>query len=278
MKCELCLGKKTELPNINNNEGKFITYQCGKCGTISSKPIEIKKSAENFYYSQYQYNKYDKITSITPHHSEILKNKKPFLNEINEIKKVYPKAQSIADMGCGIPFFLYFARQRGYTVHGYDIVNPFFHYVKSVFDITIQKKNAHQLANENKKFDIVRYNHVFEHIYEIENETKNLQKIINPGGLLIINVPNRYNWKENIKIFMNKQKLTGLIDPPHHFFSYSRQGLKKLMARHSFSLEKSFYSACINWESKFFIRFIDTCIIPKNFKADLNLIFRYNIS
>ncbi|MCC7552712.1 class I SAM-dependent methyltransferase [Candidatus Micrarchaeota archaeon] len=88
------------------------------------------------------------------------------------------------------------------------------------------------------KFDIVLATHLLEHIpiLELGKTVKNIEKLINKNGILIVSVPNNYpyhafpidnGWrpvpKELVKLFKGKVLATSIIETEHKLDKYKGQ-------------------------------------------------------
>ncbi|QQS52447.1 MAG: class I SAM-dependent methyltransferase [Bacteroidota bacterium] len=151
------------------------------------------------------------------------------LREISVTRK-----SSILDVGCGNGNFLYPLAEIGFQkTKGID---PF-----------RQKKVSYQnglllepigLKEEKEKWDVIFYNHSFEHIIDPQEELNLVQQKLNKGGYCILSIPTfpneaweRYgvNWYQ--------------IDAPRHIFLHSEKSITLLANKAGLKLSKSVYNS-----------------------------------
>jgi predicted SAM-dependent methyltransferase len=82
---------------------------------------------------------------------------------------------------------------------------------------------------DGQRFDLVMLNNVLEHLaYPVAVVTEIRQKVLNPGGMIIIDVPNEFNVFQTVA-----RDVHGLSDwwvaPPAHLNYFSRDTLQNLL-------------------------------------------------
>lgn len=97
------------------------------------------------------------------------------------------------------------------------------------------KTEAHDLNGDwhighEGEFDVVVASEVIEHLYYPKNVLKKIDAVLKPGGLFIGSVPNAFNLKNRIRLFLAKPEATPLGEPTHiNQFSYAM--VKKLLTK-----------------------------------------------
>lgn len=261
----------------------FDIYECQNCNVVQSIPHTTEMfDYSSFYLGQYHYSEYRNQKTITDYHQQILTACQDiYKEEILKMLRFKPDSKTILEVGCGIPFFLYFTKQLGLEATGLDVVSSIMDYSEHVFGIRIINSLIDQAHLPPGSFDIIRYHHVFEHLLDPVSELNHLSKIIKPHGLLMISIPNRYCWKTVIKRYCKFKNKSFYVDPPHHFFGYSLKSIISLMYHFQFHLIHSYSTSNFSLPGernfkKSFLHFIDTKFIPYRYQANLNLIFHYN--
>jgi 2-polyprenyl-3-methyl-5-hydroxy-6-metoxy-1,4-benzoquinol methylase len=151
-----------------------------------------------------------------------LKNKLKLIN--SESKK-----GKILDIGAGVGDFLSVAKKDGWEVIG---IEP------SEKAKTIAKSKGVPFVEslselENNSFDIITMWHVLEHVPDIENQIKELKRLIKPSGTLIIAVPNFNSF--DAKYYGS---FWAAYDVPIHLWHFSKTAIKKLFAKENLDLVK----------------------------------------
>ena len=199
-------------------------------------------------------------------------------NKLNLINSLQPEKGSILDIGAGTGDFLSVAKNNGWKTVG---VEP------SEKAKAIAKKKGVSFVEQtskldNQSFDVISMWHVLEHVPNLENQIKELKRLLKPNGTLIIAVP-------NFKSFDAKHygKFWAAYDVPIHFWHFSKSAIKILFDKEEMKLVKvlpmkfdSFYVSLLsekyktgkmNYLKAFFIG------LRSNLKAKQNLEYSSHI-
>ncbi|RTY70389.1 class I SAM-dependent methyltransferase [Flavobacterium sp. LB2P53] len=169
-------------------------------------------------------------------------------NKLNLINSLQSNKGSILDIGAGTGDFLYVAKENGWHAIG---VEP------SEKAKAIAKKKGVSFVGEtseldNHSLDVISMWHVLEHVPNLENQIKELKRLLKPNGTLIIAVP-------NFKSFDAKHYGTfwAAYDVPIHFWHFSKTAIKMLFEKEEMKLVQvlpmkfdSFYVALLSEKYK----------------------------
>ena len=145
--------------------------------------------------------------------------------------------KKILDIGCGSGNYLAEVEKIGWDVYGIDPSDVAVNVAKGRGLKNIYKGDAIKLPFEDNFFDVISIFHVFEHVpnpQEVLNETK---RVLKPGGILIIGVPNFSSLGSKIY----GKYWAGLSFPLHYFF-YTQKTLGKVLTRSNFDVLSLNYS------------------------------------
>ena len=149
----------------------------------------------------------------------------------NKLKLINSQSQKgkILDIGAGVGDFLAVAKNDGWQTTG---IEP----SEKAKNIAIKKgvsfvENLSEL--ENNSFDIITMWHVLEHVPNLENQIKDLKRLIKNDGTIIIAVPNFNSFDANYY-----GKFWAAFDVPIHFWHFSKTAIKKLFAVEDLHLVK----------------------------------------
>jgi 2-polyprenyl-3-methyl-5-hydroxy-6-metoxy-1,4-benzoquinol methylase len=150
-------------------------------------------------------------------------------NKLDLINSQQPKKGRILDIGAGTGDFLAVAKDNGWETVG---VEP------SEKARAIALKKAVSFVEEtsgleNHSFDVITMWHVLEHVPNLDNQIKELKRLLKPSGTLIVAVP-------NFKSFDAKHYGTfwAAYDVPIHFWHFSKKAIKVLFEKEYMKLEK----------------------------------------
>jgi 2-polyprenyl-3-methyl-5-hydroxy-6-metoxy-1,4-benzoquinol methylase len=150
-------------------------------------------------------------------------------NKLDLINSQQPNRGRILDIGAGTGDFLLVAKNDGWQTVG---VEP----SEKAKAIAIKKGVSFvekTIELENNSFDVISMWHVLEHVPNLENQIKELKRLLKPNGTLIIAVP-------NFKSFDAKHygKFWAAYDVPIHFWHFSKTSIKLLFEKEDMKLEK----------------------------------------
>lgn len=174
MRCIVC---KSPLEYSKYNEW---LYHCNMCDYYSTKfTVDINRELKE--YSLNEENCFSSLKMLQRRNFSII------LDILKSLTNLLGK--SILVVGCATGFFLELARSYGIDTYG---VEP----DKKVGSIAMKKyqnikmrfldKNIFQ----NKQFDFIIFNDVFEHIPDLDETLKICKSLMRKGSILIINIPN----------------------------------------------------------------------------------------
>lgn len=150
-------------------------------------------------------------------------------NKLQLINSQQPKKGSVLDIGAGTGDFLAVAKENGWKTVG---VEP------SDKARAIALKKAVSFVEdtsglESHSFDVITMWHVLEHVPNLDNQIKELKRLLKPSGTLIVAVP-------NFKSFDAKHYGTfwAAYDVPIHFWHFSKKAIKMLFEKEGMELEK----------------------------------------
>lgn len=257
MKCRICNNQK------NNQIFKvqemmygfndiFDYFECSECGClqISEIPEDISKYYPSDYYS-FEYLK-TSILSLnnleryltTQRDRYVLTGKGIIGYFINKVRPSYyidiiVRAKinlnsKILDVGCGSGYFLRSLGDIGFKcLYGID---P--HIEKDVEYTNGVKKLRKSISEIDNKFDLIMFNHSFEHIHNPQDTLKSVSKLLSESGKLIIRIPtvSSYAWKKCNTNWVQ-------LDAPRHLFLYSIESIKLVCMEAGFSLMDFYYDS-----------------------------------
>jgi 2-polyprenyl-3-methyl-5-hydroxy-6-metoxy-1,4-benzoquinol methylase len=227
-KCILCNYLKLELLSKKVRDSKdFKVLKCLNCYHVQIYPIPSKQDEKKFYDKELQNSIIKKKFKI----SELRKNNiSDVERRANLIKKIVKKREKILEVGSGDGFFLEKMFNDGYKITGIEISKQRRERAKK---ITKARIIDHDLSYDSKnieKFDTIVLFHVLEHIQKPKIFLKNISKLLNPKGKIIVEVPN-FN---DFQIKINESYKNWQLQRAHiHYFT--PKILKKILRESKFT-------------------------------------------
>lgn len=122
----------------------------------------------------------------------------------------------LLDYGCGTGAFVQFMESRGWSSFGIEPDDG----ARSIAQKKSKNIYKYFAEVENEKYSVITLWHVLEHIPDYSHMLKNLIQILQPGGVLVIAVPNHKSY--DAKFYKNNW---AAWDVPRHLWHFSREGI-----------------------------------------------------
>lgn len=182
--CPLCGQNEYEL--LFTKDGfKFV--KC-RCDFIYVNPIIDESKTENTHLTpacDFIASKYgaDDVKQEGPYSMEVLRT-------INRFKS----SGRLLDIGCGHGAFLHFAGKMGWESHGIEINEVAAKYAIDNLNINVFIKSIEDQNYPDEYFDCIVCNQVLEHLVDPLDTLKEVYRILNSNGVLVVSVPNIKGW------------------------------------------------------------------------------------
>lgn len=140
-------------------------------------------------------------------------------NKLKIIEQFQPNKGSLLDIGAGTGHFLDLAQKNNWKVTGIE-PNDGAKKIATEKGITFIE-NIQSL--ERNSFDVIAMWHVLEHVYDLDEQIKQLKRVLKEDGTLIIAVPNFRSF--DAKYY---KSFWAAFDVPRHLWHFSKKSIKKL--------------------------------------------------
>ncbi|MEW7289560.1 class I SAM-dependent methyltransferase [Aquimarina sp. 2304DJ70-9] len=150
--------------------------------------------------------------------------------KITLITKLNRNTGELLDIGAGTGDFLALAQKKGWRTKG---IEPNDHAKK------LAKQKGVDLESESNKFDSEQFDiitmwHVLEHISGLENQIKELNRLLKPGGHIVVAVPNFKSYDAQYY-----KSFWAAYDVPRHLWHFSKKAIRILFENEGLYLEKT---------------------------------------
>jgi len=140
------------------------------------------------------------------------------------------RARRILEIGCGDGNFLATLRRTGWDAQGQEFSADTSAIVTRRHQIAMITGPLESVSPE-RPFPVVAAYHVFEHIYHPASWLEQVRQLVEPQGLLHLQVPNGASLTRRI----SGEVWSGLVFPQHVYF-YEPRTLQRLLTRSGFSV------------------------------------------
>lgn len=215
---------------------EFDYLECSKCGCLQI--VDFPESIGKYYPSNYYSFNKGKVNHFKKHF--VIKRNEYVLFKKNLIGKMvnrfynWPLLETLSlanldddskilDVGCGAGHLLYSLKEIGFK----DLtgVDPFVSKDSVGDQVKIYKKTIHELP-DSQQFDIIIFNHSFEHIADEFETISKASRLLSSNGSCIIGIPikTEYIWdRYNINWVQ--------VDAPRHYYLHTLKSFEHLASR-----------------------------------------------
>jgi 2-polyprenyl-3-methyl-5-hydroxy-6-metoxy-1,4-benzoquinol methylase len=230
--CPLCQCSEYQVVYSNlpdrmfDHDGTKTTFvRCNQCRLIYQNPRPSIAEMANYYPEEYEC--YQDVTSVKKV-SLLLKEsyKYGMLKRLNAVR-TWKKQGWLLDIGCASGLFLNFVRSNsGFNVRGEEINLAASQYARDHFKLDVFTGSLEESAYPDSSFDAVTMWDVLEHIHDPLAGLREVFRILKPGGIVVMRVPNGAGW--DARLF--RQYWAGL-EAPRHLFIFTLATLTELVSR-----------------------------------------------
>jgi 2-polyprenyl-3-methyl-5-hydroxy-6-metoxy-1,4-benzoquinol methylase len=226
--CILCGDSKRSL--LIEKDG-WTVYRCSTCGLGVLDPRPDREELDRLYEKDYFDREYHEgLRAGSP------EMKRRISQEDHRVRffRRFKRKGLVVDIGCGMGYFLYAAREAGYRVMGVDISDFAASYVSGHLGIPMKTGHLDTITLPESSVDVVTMWHFLEHTDDPRHYIEKVARWLKPDGLLVIDVPN-YEGTDAQKTW--EQWTAWQL--PYHYFQFTPQTLTRLLSRHGFEIIRS---------------------------------------
>jgi SAM-dependent methyltransferase len=221
-RCGYC-GEKSGVPvfpTTDIQENIYTLMRCLSCGAISLHPMPAREELEKVYNPGYYGESEQKFTGNVEKILDLFR-----MQRARRLHRLLGGKGEILDIGCGNGRFLSLLGSLGkYTLYGIERDGGSARRAMRIPEVKLSVGDLDNGDFPDESLDAVTLFHVFEHLEKPRVTIETIQRILRPGGILILSFPNieshqsalfRGHWFH--------------LDPPRHLFFFSPFGFKSLI-------------------------------------------------
>ncbi len=249
---------------VHGLPGVFSIYRCARCSAVFIHPWLTDDELAAYYpdhYGRYRHSKslekksytgirrfilenYYRYPSLNGENSSVPKKWAAFLLSFMMAKGAVPYRGEgkFLDVGCGGGSYLYRLKQWGWKVYGVEPSATGTEQSRSL-GLSVHQGQVEDAGFSDGFFDVVRLNHVLEHLTDPKKTLREIYRILKSDGVLYLTLPNT----GSLNFWLFQENWYGL-DPPRHVISYCPRTLGFLCSVTEFEIaEISFQSGAFNF-------------------------------
>ena len=235
--CEVC-GSVTGRYRFTIQGTKYSIVECRHCGLGALLPTPTAEEIRSFYPDDYYGNEGSKFSGIIEPLVRLVGTRRAWF-----IGRQIRRQGRILDVGCGRGITLGALADSGFETHGFEVSA---HAIQGI-DGRVQTNVASSLQEAqypDQHFDGIIIWHVLEHVLSPSEVLREAWRILKPGGVIIVAVPNfsslQARWAGPAWFH---------LDPPRHLTHFPLAALQQLLqssgfvclSSHHFSLRQNPY-------------------------------------
>lgn len=221
---------------------KAKILRCNSCGMNITSPSP-NLIAPDFY----------EVENVSDSHAKNIELWRGFSQEIIENIKPYKKSGRFLDIGCNIGILVDIANKNGYRARGIDLNQSAIDFGVKNFDVDLQKVRLEELPADDL-YDVVVMNHVIEHIVDLKDFSKSIQRIMKPDAIFLAVCPNAESYITKFLSLLNKRKKGigsswiwyGYL-PEQHIWQFGPKTLAEAMSKSDFVVENVSARQNMHW-------------------------------
>ena len=213
----------------------FEIAHCSACGATFTDPRPAAEAMGRYYPAAY-YRKSGKrrFPAIVEFVQQRL-----YAARARKIEKLREGERGeVIDIGCGPGWLLNAMRERGWAVCGTEMSESAAAFARETMNLPVESKELRDLGFADGRFDAVLLWHVLEHDPEPEILVAEIARILKPGGVFFVGIPNYgcpgSRWSRD-KWFA--------LDVPRHLSHLSADRLRRLLEGAGFQVRAERYLA-----------------------------------
>lgn len=176
-----------ELKDYFLSQEDFQIMECPHCGLRFTTPRPNPEVIGKYYQSEDYYSHQKNNKGLVPRIYEFVKSFNIKHKASMAIGGLAPGR--LLDIGCGVGDFLVQVKKHGWEVQGIELSDDAKNIAEQRLGFRPKGPSDYALF-EDHSFDVISLWHVLEHIDDLHFQTKEILRLLKPGGRLIIALPN----------------------------------------------------------------------------------------
>ncbi len=217
---------------------RFVVGHCRDCKLHVTYPAPGEDELTKYYPLSY----YGSGRRFNPIVEWLLNNLYAYRARQIESKH---KPGKVLDIGCGRGLLLNKLRERGWEPRGTELSEEAAAYARQKLRLPVSTRALQDLHFPDEEFDLVILWHVLEHVTAPRAMLKEVSRILKPGGILLVAVPNFGSWEAR-----RSGRGWFHLDVPRHLTHFTPRTLQRslemvglsLVSTNFFSTEYDFFS------------------------------------
>ena len=240
--CPFCGSGDSSIYERYGSELQYTYVLCKNCSLVyqSPRPTYDQHFIDAAYASYYQFSESVNLDDNTLiQHSSV----EMFREEVENLLKYDKVRTNVLDIGSAMGTFLYAARPHYKRAVGLDVSAQLAAFAEKNTGATVFLKQFNEFEYP-EKFSLIHMSHVIEHVPNPVEWLNKAKTMLEKGGVLVINVPNKFALGFRMQHFfyklgLKKQFSSTWSDPariPDHLYEPTVKSMKLLLQNNGFEI------------------------------------------
>lgn len=209
------------------SKAEFYICQCNNCGFKFTNPRPAENETGRYYDTKNYASHFDSDKNLVAFLYRLFRiiNSKIKLSVLG---KYANKKGILLDYGCGLGFFLNYAKKNGWKTEGTDISQTASQTVLTRYNI--KTFPIEKISQKKENYSCITLWHVYEHVYNPQQLAQYFFNALQEKGILILGLPNHKSF--DAKYY---KKFWDGYDVPRHIWHFSQENIIELMRNNGFN-------------------------------------------
>jgi 2-polyprenyl-3-methyl-5-hydroxy-6-metoxy-1,4-benzoquinol methylase len=227
--CPICGSGQSPRPlcqALLADDDRFDLVECSVCRVRYLDPLPDRQHLADFYAPQYYGSDWYKQ----------LGRGMAFARQ--ELKRL--PAGRLLDVGCGLGYFVEgIRRHSGWSVSGVEFSAEAVAHARGHLQLDVHQGELAECGFPPHSFDFIHVNNVLEHVRDPRGFLTEARRLLKPGGLFYLSVPNGVVDCRNLLEFERRQHRPGRSKDGHLFF-FPRTAMLELLDQAGFRVMRTY--------------------------------------
>ena len=208
---------------------RFSYWRCSACGSVAAHPAPSPETLRRAYASSY---------FVTDRPNLLERALEPLARrEARRIVNASPAGGELLDVGCSAGTFMARLRASGWIgpIRGLEPDAEAARRAERLVGVPVRVGGVETLREERPGLAAVVLRHVIEHVPQPLETLQDVHSLLAPGGVLYLGTPDARTL--SARVF---GRYWDGYDPPRHLFAFSAEGLRMLLERAGFAIEREY--------------------------------------
>lgn len=201
---------------------QFKINNCNYCGLLFTQDVPAQEEIGRYYHAEQYISHSDTSKGLVNKLYHIVR-KQTLKGKYKLVKTTtgLPKG-NILDIGSGTGAFLNTMHSAGWTITGIEPDETARNNANQLYGIQAIEPGL-SVSLHAESFDAITMWHVLEHVHQLDGQMKELNRLLKPGGRILIAVPNHTSYDAR-----HYGKYWAAWDVPRHLYHFSPSSMKVL--------------------------------------------------